>query len=75
MGGKRPEDEGKRTVWALRGPLNDQPQAVQIKTGVSDGTSSEIVEGDLKEGDLLITEIAGGEPKPSGPGAAMRRGF
>ncbi|MEO8143277.1 MAG: efflux RND transporter periplasmic adaptor subunit [Betaproteobacteria bacterium] len=49
-----------------------QPKAVDVKTGLTDGTSTEIAEGPLKEGDAVILGVgetaaakkAGG---PSGP--------
>lgn len=42
----------KNTVWVLR---NGSAQAVDIITGASDGTRTEVVSGDLKNGDLVIT--------------------
>ena len=41
-----------RTVWVLRG---GESVAVQVRTGATDGQFTEIVEGGLSEGDLLIT--------------------
>lgn len=41
----------ERTVYVLTG---GRPRPVQIKTGISDGVVTEIVEG-LKEGDRVIT--------------------
>ena len=70
-GRRREEDGSQRRVWALRA---GRPQLVPIKVGLSDGTISELVEGDLKEGDALITEIAGGEAKRDVP-PMMRRGL
>ena len=36
--------------------------AVEVKTGLSDGTTTEIVSGDLKEGDqVIVGETAPGE--------------
>jgi HlyD family secretion protein len=32
-----------------------KPQARRIKIGLSDGSSTEVVEGDLREGDVVIT--------------------
>jgi HlyD family secretion protein len=43
---------GNRTVYVLR---NGVPEAVKVTTGVTDGTRTEIVSGDLKEGDAVIT--------------------
>lgn len=42
----------KNTVWVLR---NGNAQEVDIVTGASDGTRTEVVSGDLKNGDLVIT--------------------
>ena len=41
-------------VWVLR---NGQPVAVAVKTGASDGRETQILEGDLKEGMPVITEL------------------
>jgi HlyD family secretion protein len=60
----------RRTVWLLRG---DRPAPVSIRVGVSDGTLSEVVDGDVKEGDLAITEANTGKG-PGGPSAAPFRG-
>jgi HlyD family secretion protein len=54
--GKRPsngshEHRTERTVYVLRG---SRPEPVQIKTGISDGIVTEVVEG-LKEGDRVVT--------------------
>jgi HlyD family secretion protein len=47
----------RKTVWVLR---NGQPQPVVIKSGVSDGSLTEVVEGGLSQGDLVITDSSGG---------------
>ena len=78
-GGDVPE---KRTVWVLR---NDLPSPVRIKTGTTDGSKTEVVEGELQIGDLVISDatlpaglkpaatgmLPGAGPPPGGP----RRGF
>ena len=56
---KPPEEAGRRTVFVLR---DGKPQPVSIQPGVSDGSQTEVVAGDLKEGDQVITDV-------SGPGA------
>ncbi len=49
-----PEPTGsERTVWVLR---NDQPVALNIEIGASDGQNTVIVSGELREGDLVITD-------------------
>jgi HlyD family secretion protein len=57
----------QRTVWML---LDGAPKATKIKVGVSDGTVTEIADGDVKEGDLLITDVSSGPataPSAGGP--------
>jgi len=51
----RPERD-RRVVWVLR---DGQPKPIVIRTGISDGTVTEVAEGDLHEGDALITETLG----------------
>ncbi|HVN75426.1 MAG TPA: efflux RND transporter periplasmic adaptor subunit [Thermoanaerobaculaceae bacterium] len=50
-------DPDRRTVWVLR---DGTPRAVVIRTGVSDGSLTEIVEGDVSEGDRVVTEASTG---------------
>ena len=47
-------DPNRKTVWVLRG---NQPVPVAVSTGVSDGTWSELVQGDVQPGDVLITDM------------------
>jgi HlyD family secretion protein len=77
--GERPADS--RTVWLLQGTT---PVSRTLRVGVTDGTLTEMVEGDLKPGDLLLTGIAsdssqGGAAKPptggAQQGAPLRRMF
>ena len=42
-----------RVVWVLGD--DGKPQSRRIKVGLTDGASTEVVEGDLKEGDMVIT--------------------
>ncbi|MDR2450506.1 MAG: efflux RND transporter periplasmic adaptor subunit [Candidatus Accumulibacter sp.] len=42
-----------REVWVLR---NGQPAAVTVRTGVSNGRLTEIVDGDLQAGDAVIVD-------------------
>lgn len=46
----------KKMVWKLE---NGRPKPVLIKPGLTDGSSTQLVEGDLKPSDLLITEVTG----------------
>ena len=54
----------ERTVYAFSG---SRPQSVQIRTGISDGVVTEVIEG-LKEGDRVVTgELASKSSAPSSP--------
>ncbi|HTT71723.1 MAG TPA: efflux RND transporter periplasmic adaptor subunit [Anaeromyxobacteraceae bacterium] len=58
----------RRTVWVLRA---GEPVAVRIRTGISDGTYTEVVAGELAAGDVVITDAAlpaGGGPPQGGMG-------
>lgn len=46
-------EAGDPRVWVLRAGL---PISVPIKTGITDGTFTDVVQGDLHEGDNIITE-------------------
>jgi multidrug efflux pump subunit AcrA (membrane-fusion protein) len=53
---------------------NDLPSPVRIKAGTTDGTKTEVVEGPLQPGDLVISDAtlpAGFKPAATGmlPGA------
>ncbi len=52
---KAPRD-GTPRVWVLR---NEQPTAVEVRTGISNGRLTEILEGALEAGTQVITEAAG----------------
>jgi len=60
----------RRTVWVLR---DGQPAPVPVRTGISDGSLTEVVEGDLKPGDAVVTDAIGGSP--SSFAAGLRRGL
>ena len=49
-----PQDPNRKTVWVLR---DNKPVSVAVSTGVSDGTWSELVQGDVQPGDVLITDM------------------
>jgi len=54
--------------------VDGKPKMVFVKLGMTDGSSTEILEGDLAPGDLVITEIKGGSvPAASSGGPAGRR--
>jgi len=46
--------EGGPAVWILR---DDEPVKIEIKTGVSDGSVTEVTGGELQPGDQVITSI------------------
>ncbi|MGB9710326.1 MAG: efflux RND transporter periplasmic adaptor subunit [Thermodesulfovibrio sp.] len=52
----------QQAVWVLRG---GKPVKVKIKTGIGDGEWTEIVEGDIKEGEEIIVEIQSGKKTSS----------
>jgi HlyD family secretion protein len=60
---------GPRRDFGDRKPLfkleDGRPRMVLVKTGLTDGSSTQLVEGDLKAGDQLITEIIGAPTGPS----------
>ena len=56
--GKPGEHATERTVYVLRGC---KPSSVQIKTGISDGIFTEVLDG-LQEGDRVVTAMAGKAP-------------
>jgi HlyD family secretion protein len=64
-GGGRERRTSGRTVYVLSG---GQPKPVQIKTGISDGVETEVVEG-LKEGDRVVTAEMTSAAAPSSPPA------
>jgi HlyD family secretion protein len=76
------EDLDVRTVWVLSGV---EPRPVRIRIGITDGSATEVTEGELQAGDQLVTEVVGGEADkppavapPGGgqqPGGGLRRVF
>ena len=63
--GQRPEaGEGQAPVYKVWTPVpGEKPVAVEITTGISDGSSTEVVSGGLKEGQEVITDAQGGNSK------------
>ena len=52
-----------RLVWVLG--QDGRPQSRRIKVGLTDGVTTEVVEGDLQEGDMVITgQTLAGASKP-----------
>ncbi|HLK40319.1 MAG TPA: efflux RND transporter periplasmic adaptor subunit [Polyangiaceae bacterium] len=64
-----------KPVWVMRG---GQPQSVSIHAGLTDGTVTEVVDGDLNVGDQVIVDASGGDAAPSSTGGgagSLRRLF
>ncbi|MDQ3339867.1 MAG: efflux RND transporter periplasmic adaptor subunit [Myxococcota bacterium] len=56
-GGPGGRDLGdKKMLWKLE---DGKPKMVIVKPGLTDGSATQLLEGDLKPGDLLITEVTG----------------
>jgi HlyD family secretion protein len=55
-GGGRRDFGDKKPVYKL---VDGKPRMVLIKPGLTDGSATEMVEGDLQPGDQLITQISG----------------
>jgi HlyD family secretion protein len=75
-GGAGPDDTpDRKSVWVLDGRA---PRAVRLKIGATDGTKTEVVEGALKEGEMVIIDATvTGAAKPSSgllPGGPPRGG-
>lgn len=67
--GRGTETLDRRTVWVLNGGV---PSPVKVRTGISDGSFTEVLEGEVEAGAEVIVDAAG---PPSGFAAAMRRPF
>jgi HlyD family secretion protein len=69
-GGEAPKR--MQTVWILADPATKKLKPVQIRTGITDGHYTEVISGDLKEGDMVIVGLAtskveGNAPPGAGP--------
>jgi HlyD family secretion protein len=77
-GGRGEAATDRRTLWLQRA---GRPDSVVVRTGISDGSTTEIVEGDVHEGDVLIVDAStSGQASSSSnaggpPGGGMRRIF
>lgn len=64
-GGPRGEPSlDRRSIWVLRGA---KPERVPVRTGLTDGTVTEILEGDIKEGDAAVVEATSGDEATKKP--------
>lgn len=66
VGGAGEGTPDQKTVYVLRG---GEAKPLQVKVGITDGSHTGIVSGGLREGDAVITGMAGG----GGANAAARR--
>ncbi|HXJ23202.1 MAG TPA: efflux RND transporter periplasmic adaptor subunit [Polyangia bacterium] len=74
-GGRGDAPTDRRQVWALR---DGRPQVVALRIGLSDGSTTEVIEGDLHDGDAVIVDASTSETAgtpPGGPGGGLRRLF
>lgn len=55
-GGERQRDPNRKMLWKL---VDGKPKMVFVKTGLTDGSATQLLEGELQAGDQLITEIQG----------------
>jgi HlyD family secretion protein len=63
----RAEAPDRRTLWVLK---EGKPTPQRVRTGISDGTTTEIVEGPVEAGTEVVTDAPA---PPSGFAQAMRR--
>ena len=66
-----PRQESLQAVWVLGS--DDKPRPVRVKLGITDGAYSQVVSGDLKEGDQVIVGSAGAKAAGNQPGAGGGR--
>jgi HlyD family secretion protein len=70
---RAPGTPDQRTLWVVR---EGGPAPVQVRTGISDGTFTEVAEGALQPGDKVVTDAPGtSSGPPGGMPASMRRPF
>lgn len=55
-GGERDNDPTRKMVYKL---VDGKPKRVRIRIGLTDGSTTQLVEGELAPGDQLVTEIQG----------------
>jgi HlyD family secretion protein len=61
---------GSGRVFVL---VDGKPSEVALRTGLTDGTSTEIVSGSLKEGDAVIVGTLAGSSSPAAKGGTAPR--
>ncbi|MGE5185225.1 MAG: efflux RND transporter periplasmic adaptor subunit [Acidobacteriota bacterium] len=62
----KPKDPDRKMLWKL---VDGKPKPVFVKIGLTDGSTTQLVEGELQPGDELITEIQGLEKSTRKMGA------
>ena len=76
-GGEGANRRPPQTVWVMD-PATKKLNPVQIRTGITDGRYTEVVSGDLKEGDNVVIGLATskveGPPPPGSSGPMGGRG-
>ncbi len=65
-----PREKGQSKAWIV-GP-DGKPVAVPVKVGITDGANTEVVEGDLKEGQELIVGSTERPARPTSGGPRLR---
>ena len=48
------QDQNRKKIWVLR---DGKPAPVAVSTGISDGTWTELLEGEVRPGDALVTDM------------------
>jgi HlyD family secretion protein len=61
---KEPSDQKGPALWVLE---NKKLKRIKVTTGISDGNYTEILSGDLKEGQEVIVEATGDGKKTNAP--------
>jgi HlyD family secretion protein len=54
-------------IYVLR---NQEPRRIELRLGITDGSRTEVLDGDIKENDQVIIAVTGGAGSQSGSGAA-----
>ena len=62
-GGRDPQSGSPGRVWVVEG---DKLKSVQLTLGISDGSATEVLRGDLSEGQDLVIGAAGAASRPTG---------
>jgi len=61
-----------RRIWVMRG---QSPEPVAVRIGLTDGTMTEVLDGELRENDEVVIEAVEPGSTPSGSSSALRRLF